>query len=358
MRLEYTDHRADPESWARTLGISREAVELHLQSEVIDLHVDSYIWHRIWGYDLKQRHGHGLLGARFYSQVDFPRILEAGVTGATWIITTNPLQSAGERPDLFARNLTGLKAQFAEVSEQFAVVTNIAEYRAARAVGKHGAFLGVQGGNAFDRDLASVEAIPSELLRVTLVHLSSSRIGATSSPLALAAGGGGLTKFGCAVVECLNQKKIFVDLAHISRQGFFDVLQVHDRSQPVLVTHTGIAGVHEHWRNLTEEQVRAVAELGGTIGIMYQSSFLGDSPLGGKLSSIVDHMAYVIELVGDDHVSLGSDWDGAIVPPRDLPTCLELPRLVEEMLKRGWTTDRIQKVLGGNAIRVIAALRG
>jgi len=239
------------------------------------------------------------------------------------------------------------------------VVRNAAEYRAARAAGKHGAFLGVQGGNAFDRDLDAVEAIPEELLRVTLVHLYSSRLGGTSSPLALASGGdGGLTDFGRAVVERLNAKKVFVDLAHISRKGFFDALAVHDRSQPVLVTHTGIAGVHEHWRNLTDEQVRAVADLGGTIGIMYQSSFLGDSPLGGKLASIVDHMAHVIRLVGDDHVSLGSDWDGAITPPRDLPTCLELPRIVEEMLRRGWSTDRVRKALGGNALRTIEALRG
>jgi membrane dipeptidase len=358
MRLEFTDHRQDPEGLAKALRISREAVDIYQRSEVIDLHIDSYIWHRIWGYDLRRRHGHGLLGARFYSQVDFPRILEAGVTGATWVITTNPLRGEGDRPGVFERNLAGLKGLFGEVHEQFAVVRNAAEYRAARAAGKHGAFLGVQGGNAFDRDLGAVEAIPEELLRVTLVHLSTSRLGVTSSPLALAGGGGGLSDFGRAVIERLNAKKVFVDLAHISRQGFFDALAVHDRSQPVLVTHTGIAGVHEHWRNLTDEQVKAVAALGGTIGIMYQSSFLGDSPLGGRLASIVDHMAHVIRLVGEDHVSLGSDWDGAIMPPRDLPTCLELPRLVEEMLRRGWGAPRIQKVLGGNALRTIEALRG
>src|SRR6185503_20071393 len=92
--LAFTDHRADPESWARALGISREAVELYLASDVIDLHIDSFIWTRIFGYDLRSRHGRGLLGARFYSQVDFPRLHEARVTGATWVITTNPLRTA------------------------------------------------------------------------------------------------------------------------------------------------------------------------------------------------------------------------------------------------------------------------
>lgn len=358
--LDFIDHRADPAGWARELGISREAVEVYQAGDVLDLHIDSFIWHRIWGYDLKEKHGHGLLGARFYSQVDFPRILEAGVTGATWVITTNPARDERSRPEVFAENLRRLREQFAQVSDQFALVRNVAEYRAARAAGKHGAFVGVQGGNAFDRNLDALDLIEDDLvLRVTLVHLSTSRIGVTSSPLALASGGGGgLSDFGRDFVRRLNEKKIFVDLAHISRQGFFDALEVHDRSQPVLVTHTGIAGVHEHWRNLTDAQVRAVAELGGTIGIMYQSSFLGDSMLGGRLASIVDHMAHVIRLVGDDHVSLGSDWDGAITPPRDMPTCLELPRLVDEMLRRGWSAERVHKVMGGNALRTIAALRG
>jgi len=360
MRLDFIDHRNDPEGWARELKISREAAEIYLSSDVIDLHIDSFIWHRIWGYDLAQRHGHGLLGARFYSQVDFPRILEANVTGATWVITTNPARDGGDRPEIFARNIERLRQQFEKVSEQFALVRTAAEYRQARAAGKHGAFVGVQGGNAFDRDLGALDLIPDDLvLRVTLVHLSTSRIGVTSSPLAAAGGGdGGLSGFGRDFVRRLNEKKIFVDLAHISRKGFFDALEVHDRSQPVMVTHTGIAGVHEHWRNLTDEQVKAVAGLGGTIGIMYQSSFLGDSHLGGKLASIVDHMAHVIRLVGEDHVSLGSDWDGAIVPPRDMPTCLELPRLVDDMLRRGWAPDRVRKVLGGNALRTIEALRG
>src|SRR6187399_2995229 len=91
------DHREDPGAWARELGISREAVELYLASDVIDLHIDSFIWTRIVGYDLTKRHGHGLLGARIYSQVDLPRIREACVTGGTWVITTNPFRGTRGR---------------------------------------------------------------------------------------------------------------------------------------------------------------------------------------------------------------------------------------------------------------------
>jgi membrane dipeptidase len=359
-RLDYHDHRADPAGWARALGVSLEAIEIYLASEVIDLHIDSFIWKRLFGYDLHARHGHGLFGARFYSQVDLPRIREAQIGGATWIITTNPFRTGEDRRDTFGANVRQLRDELAKASADVAVVRNAREYRAARAEGKHGAFIGIQGGNALDHDARALDIIPDDLvLRITLVHLSSSRIGTTSSPLAHATGGDeGLSDFGKDFVKALNARKIFVDLAHIGRRGFFDAVAVHDKSQPLLVTHTGIDAVHQHWRNLTDPQLRAIADTGGTIGVMYQSSFLGDGPWNGKAISIVDHLAYIVRTVGDDFASLGSDWDGAIVPPRDMPTCLELPRLVQLMLDRGWQAERIQKILGGNFLRVVEALRG
>ena len=70
------------------------------------------------------------------------------------------------------------------------------------------------------------------------------------------------------------------------------------------------------------------------------------------------HLAHIVDTVGEDYASLGSDWDGMIVTPRDMPTCMETPRLVQHMLDRGWSDTRIQKVLGGNFLRVVAALRG
>ena len=76
------------------------------------------------------------------------------------------------------------------------------------------------------------------------------------------------------------------------------------------------------------------------------------------LESVLRHLARIVDTVGEDHASLGSDWDGAINPPRDIPTPLELPRLVEGMLRRGWKPERISKILGGNFLRTVAALRG
>lgn len=342
---------------ASALGISREAVELYAASDVIDLHVDSFIWARVFGYDLTRRHGTGLFGARFYGQADFPRIRAAGVTGATWVITTNPLRTAAGRARAFFRNVEHLRALFAKVPEEFAVVRSAAEYRAARESGRHAAFIGVQGGNALDHDLDDWEKVPDDVVtRVTLVHLSSSRLGSTSSPLRLT--DRGLTALGHELVRRLDGARILVDLAHISRKGFFDAVLAHDRTKPLIVTHTGVNGAHRHWRNLDDDQLRAIADTGGTIGVMYQSSFLGESSWGGRASAIARHLAHIVDVVGEDHASLGSDWDGAIVTPRDMPTCLELPRLVQILLDLGWNAPRIQKILGGNFLRALALLRG
>jgi membrane dipeptidase len=247
---------------------------------------------------------------------------------------------------------------FSTPESEVKIVRNDAEYEAARASGHHAAFVGIQGGNALDENIDALDRLTDDwVVRVTLVHLTSSSIGQTSSPMRLGADRG-LTDFGRQYVESLNHRKVLVDLAHISRQGFFDAADVHDSDQPLVVTHTGISGVHEHWRNLDDEQLRTIARTGGTVGVMYQSSFLGEPWWGGRAEAVVRHLAHIVETVGDDHASLGSDWDGAILPPRDLRTVERLPCVVQCMLDRGWSADRIRKILGGNFRRVVRQLRG
>ncbi|HVW25814.1 MAG TPA: membrane dipeptidase [Polyangiaceae bacterium] len=342
---------------AAALGVSREAIELYDASDVIDLHVDTFIWARVFGYDLLSRHGRGAFGARFYGQADLPRLLEAGVTGAIWSITTNPLRTAAGRAAAFERNLARLLGTFANAGGRVALARSAGEYRAARAAGKHGAFVGVQGGNALDHDLTAWSRIQEHAVtRVTLVHLTSSSLGSTSSPLRF--GEEGLTAKGRELVAVLDAERILVDLAHVSKKGFWDAVDAHDRAKPLIVTHTGVSGVRPHWRNLDDDQLRAVADSGGTVGVMYHTNFLERSTFRGHAAAVADHIEHIVRVVGEDHASLGSDWDGAIVTPRDMPTCLELPRLVHILLERRFSPERIRKILAGNFLRTIAALRG
>jgi membrane dipeptidase len=342
--------------WARELGIPTAAVELYRASDVVDLHVDSFIWQRTLGYDLTKRHRAPLAGA-LLGQVDFPRILEAEISGATWVITTNPMREPADRALALESNLEELCRTFERVPTRFQVVTDARGYDAARAAGKHAAFIGIQGGNALDSSLADVARLcDGRVLRITLVHLSSSRIGSTSSPMRLT--DTGLSPFGAQMIELLNERKVLVDLAHISANGFWAAREAHARDVPFVVTHTGVSGVYRHWRNLDDDQIRAVARSGGVVGIMYHAPFLGDRPWAGRVDTIARHIAHVIDVAGEDAPALGSDWDGAIIPPRDMPTCLELPRLVAALSRRGIRDRVIQKILGLNFLRVVRQVRG
>ncbi|HEY3495556.1 MAG TPA: membrane dipeptidase, partial [Polyangiaceae bacterium] len=355
----WIDHRRDPGAWAKSLGISRSAVDLYLASDVIDLHLDSFIWRRVLGRVVTRRRDpwFPVRGVAF-GHADLPRLREAQIAGATWVVTTNPLRDGPDRLATFERNVGELERELATEPDDVAIARNLGEYRAARSAGKHAAFIGVQGGNAIDADLDVLDRLPEGLLlRVTLVHLSNSELGVTSSPLGSLAGGG-LARRGQELVEKLDEKRIFVDLAHASRETFWDAVRAHDRTRPLAVTHTGVAGVHQHWRNVDDEQLRAVAETGGVVGIMYHAPFLGDRLLGGRVESIVRHLEHVRNVAGEETPALGSDWDGAIVTPRDMPTCLELPRLVEAMLRRNWPERAVERALGGNFLRALAALRG
>lgn len=339
---------------AEELGVTEEAVELFRNSDSFDLHIESFLWRRLVGYDLNRVHRGGPFGRGLLGHADFPTVREIGLAGATWVISTNPARTGGGRRRAFEQNLAALRTSLDE-APGISHVRTVAEFRTARARGEHGAFIGVQGGNALDDSIEALDLLADQsVLRVTLLHLTSSRLGSTSAPGLRPTAG--LSDFGKAYVERLNQLRVGVDLAHISRPGFFDAVEVHDKTQPLFVTHTGLAGVYEHWRNITDEQLRAVADSGGTAGVMMHAAYLGRRRV--DVATVVDHLEHIVCTVGDDHASIGTDYDGFIIPPKDLPGIWALPRVVQEMLNRGWSDVRIRKILGGNALRAVEALRG
>ena len=322
--------------------------------EIVDGHVESFVWTRVLGYDLGARHRDGLLGGRYYSQADLPRMHEAGMAGAVMSIATNPFRRAGRRTDVLMANLARLRRSLG-ADPRVAVVSGYAGYRAARADGRLACFLGVQGANAWSRPEDVIRT--PEVTRATLVHLTDSPLGATSSPLGRSRGRQGLTPVGREYVSALNQARVLVDLAHISRRGFWDALGAHDPDLPPVVSHTGVCGVFPSWRNLDDDQIRAVADRGGVIGIMFHRGFLGRPAREVTADAVVAHLAHLIAVGGEDVAALGSDYDGMIDPPRDLRTVVRWPALVDRMRAGGFSEDRVIRVLGGNYLRVVAAVR-
>src|SRR5437867_7216768 len=163
-------------------GVSHEAIDVYASSDVIDLHIESFIWTRLAGYDLWRRHGRGLFGARFYSQVDLPRLIEAGLTGAVFSIATWPVKRRERRTGKFLENLASLRAILEARPGRVRVVRDHAGYVAARSEGEVALWIGIQGGNALDSEPGDLGRIPGDVVsRITLVHLTGSTIGGSDT---------------------------------------------------------------------------------------------------------------------------------------------------------------------------------
>lgn len=347
-------------TWARALSVSEEAVRLVVESDTIDLHVDSFIWTRLLGYQLAERHGMGPLRARWLGQVDLPRLRQAHVDGAIWVITTNPLRSERGRLRALHRNIRRLTDEVSSAKARARVVRSRSEYRSARAAGLHGAFLAIQGGHALSDPEAPRVVNVSDLTLVTLVHLTSSALAESSFRPRWKRDRGLLPK-GRAIIEWLESERVLVDLAHASPQSFWDTVEHHDHTRPLIVSHTGLSSVYRSWRNISDHQLRAIADSGGVVGIMYHGPYLGDGAvlgqLGGRAATVANHVAHAISVVGAEHVSLGSDWDGLIATPLDMPTSLELPVLVQALLDRRVSPQQIEQILGQSFLRVVGLIR-
>ncbi len=350
--------RADAPTLAQRLGISVAAVELSRDCEIIDLHLDTFIPPRLWGYRVHGRHKGGPLGRAFFGHVDLPRLQEGGLSGAMWSITTNPFRTPHARWRTFERNVLRLRHMVEQSKGAMLITRTMSEYRAARDRGAHAVMPVIQGANAIEAAPEGVASVPDDfIVRMTLLHLTNSVYGATSSPHHLLRRSKNLSARGAELVVQLNAHRVFVDLAHIHPTAFWDAVEVHDASQPLLSTHTGVAGVKRHWRNLDDAQLRAIADTGGTVGVIFSEHFLRTRNGPRDADMVLDHMAHIIRTIGEDHVSVGSDFDGAIIPPRDLAGGDHYPVLVEKMLTRGWSERRIRKILALNYLRCFEALR-
>lgn len=355
MTLAWTDHRSDPPAWARSLGVSVEACELLLSSDFIDLHLDLEVPVRLVGYRPDRHHGIGRRVRPMIGHTDYPRIREAGLTGVVYDIATNVFRPAANRLATTLHNLERAAARIAAHPDDLALVTDRSGYDRARAAGRTAFWMSLQGGNAVSADPSVLDGeVGRKLHRITLVHLTRSDLGGTNTPYRR---DDGLTALGRDVVERCNAARILVDLSHAGKRTFWETLEAHRKDLPPIVSHTGLAGVRPHWRNIDDDQVRAIASRGGVVGVMYQSNFLAPVLWTCARSAIVDHLQHIVDRVGEDHAAIGTDYDGMIVPPHDLLDVTHHPMLVQDMLDRGWTPGRIRKILGGNYLRVVGEIR-
>lgn len=161
----------------------------------------------------------------------------------------------------------------------------------------------------------------------------------------------GLTRFGEQVLDVNNELGIVTDLAHINDRAYYDVLERTNR--PVVVSHTAVFSLCNHFRCLTDDQIRALAENGGVMGVVFYSRFLDEDVESANLETLMRHLAYVADLVGVDHVGFGTDFDGVGTQPLVLPEVSQILKVTQAMMDFGFSEEEIMKMWGGNNMRVL-----
>jgi membrane dipeptidase len=346
---------------ARWPAVPDEVAALHRESVVFDLHIDTLLWERFLGYDMSEHHRPLLPGSAFAWQMDLPRAREAGLDGAVLGIVVTPREVRPEQ--LWALKIHGrlerghgiaqtletldlLRSIERDHPDAIAFITDAAGLDRALASGHFTALAGLEGAHGIEGSLDHLRAAFEHGLRMLgLVHFQANEAAfPMTSP---AFDGRGLTGFGFELLAECERLGLVVDLAHLNRSGVDDALARARR--PLVVSHSACAGVHAVSRNLTDDQIRAVADHGGVMGLAVGRDFLGP----GGLDAFVAHANHARDVGGEDVVAIGSDWDGAIIPAPDLEDVRGLPHLTRALLDAGWKPDPLRKLLGGNALRVL-----
>ncbi|MFN3653449.1 MAG: dipeptidase [Armatimonadota bacterium] len=284
-------------------------------------------------------------------QVSLSRLREGGIDCAFFAVDVtrawkNHLAYAVDALGYF---LTDLE----ELEGQVVVARSAAEIEGARREGRLAAVLVVENSDALEGSLNALQLLHHAGVRsLTLTHNPSSWAAAGNAE---SASGGGLTRFGERLVREMNRLGMLVDVSHIAERGFYDTLRVSSR--PVIASHSCCAALCPHPRNLSDDQLRALAGAGGVVGITFVPSFLSEGWSYGAgaaemLSRLLDHVDHAVRVAGIEHVGLGSDFDGGGTA---LPHAGEYPRLTEGLLARGYAPAEIRKILGENTLRLLRA---
>lgn len=343
--------------------ISKVAEDLLKGSEVFDMHLETSIPMRLYNYDINKRHASEAFPffGRLFGHADIPRIISGGLTGAMWSVATNVLRvHARNRLQTTEKNLTSL-ADTLDRSVLTKTVTSWQEYLDARQSGKHAALVSIQGGYALsaypDLERSYKDFANGKLMRVTVVHASSAVFGEASFPSLRQkiTGETGLTPRALQFIRALNRDRIFVDFSHMSERSFWQAIGIHDKTQPPLVTHTSSTEAHAHWRGIDDRAVKAIADRGGVVGVIWAEEYLG---YNRDPKAVLYHMDQVIRAGGEDVLAIGSDLDGFITPPRGLRSVdTAYLHITDLMLRHGYSETRVQKILGLNFLDTFKRLR-
>lgn len=369
---------------------------LHDKVLTVDTHADTPSRLLREGWDIGERHEST---GRRGSKIDLPRMAEGGLDAEFFAAFVgqgerNPegYEAAKERAFLV---LDAIHKMCADYPELVALATTPEDAYRIEKEGKRAAFIGMENGYPIGQDLSLIEEYYVKGVRyITFCHSRDNDICDSSTDTGDPEDNG-LSEFGKAVVAECNRLGIMIDVSHASEKSFFDIIAT--TNAPIIASHSSARALCDHPRNLTDEQLKALAANGGVIQICFVSSFIKEQPPhperdaalqalrekyesrrdirdeaeraklyeeyraiyekypGEKttLKELVDHIDHVVALIGVEHVGIGTDFDGGggVEGCNDVS---EMPNVTEELLRRGYSEEDIRKIWGGNIMRVLA----
>jgi len=365
------------------LSIHRRAITVDMHADTVQRIIDEHV-------DINQQLADGHL--------DAVRAREGGLDAQFFSIWVEPQLFGGGGPGAMKRadiQIEAVRALAEKHPETWQLATTANDVRKASENGRIAALMGLEGGYAIDKRLENVDRYfqmgvrymsPAWSVSTTWAGSSGDEAGKTR----------GLNDFGKQVVREMNRLGMMVDVSHVSDKTFWDI--VNTSSRPVIATHSGCRAIANVPRNLTDDMIVALAKTGGVVNVIFYPEHIepgwsekkkrvdseiselvqraSDEEPGGaaqkklardrvrareylkrlpsvSVSRIVDHIDHIVKLVGIDHVGMGSDFDGVQAVPADLKSVADLPKLTEELLRRGYSEQDIDKILGGNMLRVM-----
>ncbi len=349
-------------------GDEQRAAELHFGSLVIDMHSDLQM-------DIVKRRGGGQRNV--ITNRHLPRQKKGGVDikvlSTVSRFSFNPYQYYQSPTHSAMQMIDCIYSEIEENPEELALITKVEDIFQAKEEGKLGFILAMEGAEPLNMDLSLVR---------NFYRLGVREIQLTWHQRNLVADGcaepsnAGLSNFGRDLVRELNRLNMIIDVAHMSKPGVMDVLEISEK--PIIASHANTRKICDHPRNLDDEQIIAIAEKGGVIGNMFVGQYVKKS--NQTMEDVLDHIDHISNLVGMDHIGVGPDWidyapemilgahdvDGGILEggsplvvfAKGLENVTELPNLTKGLVSRGYSDEDIRKILGGNFVRLWKAVTG
>jgi membrane dipeptidase len=367
--------------------ISAHARDLHFRSIVVDTHDDTTQFLLNPSFDFGARHQDG--------NNDIPRMREGGFNAIFFSIWIPGSVTGGEAVKRALDQIDAVRQTVAKHPGDMALATTAEEVRRAHAQGKIAALMGVEGGHMIASDLGVLRLYAALGVRyMTLTHSVNDEWADSSTDKPAH---NGLTDFGKDVVREMNRQGVIVDISHVADKTFYDALEISEA--PMIASHSSCRAICDAPRNMTDQMIKDLAAKGGVIQINYHVGFLSQAyrdadkakPEIGKdieaqvkklcgaadeacqisevakitrakmeqgelprveWTAIIEHIDHAVKLAGADHVGLGSDFDGAVMP-FGLDDASKVPQITDALVKKGYSDSDIQKILGGNTLRVM-----